>query len=166
MCSSSSGQCSQTVGHPAQLGSEGHADWAPGLNKPELPDLLVPAGLLASTELKNRPKQKEKIMSGSTLATDTVSSSWKFATFTFLASNILFSKMYVMQFRTTSSLRALLAIMFPFLSTVSPVRTVRRHIHDCRKSQTLWARAKWGIHIGSLWYSKMTKLNIKTVSAL
>lgn len=131
MCSSSSGQCSQTVGHPGQLGSEGHADWAPVLNKPELPALLVPAKLLASTELK------KKNMSGSTLTTDTVFSSWRFATFTFLASNILFSKMYVMQFRTTSSLRALLAIMFPFLSTVSPVRTVRRHIHNCPKSQTV-----------------------------
>lgn len=40
---------------------------------------------------------------------------------TFLASSILFSKMYVMQFLTTSSLRALLAITLPFLSTISPV---------------------------------------------
>lgn len=52
--------------------------------------------------------------------------------FTFLASSILFSKMYVMQFLTTSSLRALLASTLPFLSTMSPVgrqRGDQRHIH-------------------------------------
>lgn len=55
-------------------------------------------------------------------------------TLTFLASSILFSKMYVMQFLTTSSLRALLAITLPFLSTMSPVETDRSDqalIHHC-----------------------------------
>lgn len=42
-----------------------------------------------------------------------------------------------MQFRTTSSLRALLAITFPFLSTMSPVRTMSRHIHNFSK-HTVW----------------------------
>lgn len=51
--------------------------------------------------------------------------SYTYMALTFLASSILFSKMYVMQFLTTSSLRALLAIMLPFLSTVSPVETGR-----------------------------------------
>lgn len=53
---------------------------------------------------------------------------------TFLASSILFSKMYVMQFLTTSSLRALLAITLPFLSTVSPVEvgsSDQTLIHHC-----------------------------------
>ena len=42
---------------------------------------------------------------------------------TFLASSILFSKMYVMQFLTTSRRRALLASTLPWRSTTSPVET-------------------------------------------
>lgn len=91
--------------------------------------------------------------------------------FTFLASNILFSKIYVMQFRTTSSLRALLAIMFPFLSTMSPVRAVRRHHRNGRKSpaflNTLWDRPSWGFHTRTKWYpKKKCKLNIKSLSSI
>lgn len=48
-CSSSFGQCSQTAGHPAQLGSVGRADWAPGSNKSGQPDPSTPAIQLALT---------------------------------------------------------------------------------------------------------------------